>query len=162
MKQIVTAAILAISSFSFYACNKNVSEDILVAIPEPKLESAIYPAITKPGLMGLGTEQSICATGDNITLFVPYEVVSEDIQEATITIRDAVTGTVLKEVPMNFSTDLSVLNIPVPEELQGQTFLFSNMNLENEFTGKTVTVSTNIKATLLRSANTLESAFQVQ
>jgi hypothetical protein len=162
MKQIVTATILAITSLSFYSCNKNVSEDVLVAIPEPKLESAIYPAITKPGLMVIGTEQSICTTGDNITLFVPYEVVSEDIQEATITIKDAATGVILKEVPMNFSTDISVLNVTVPEELQGQLFLFSNLNLDTEFTGKTVTVSTNIKATLLRSTNTLENAFQIQ
>lgn len=162
MKQIVTAAILAISFLSFNSCNKNVSEDVLVAIPEPKLESAIYPAITKPGLMVLGTEQSICATGDNISLFLPYEIVSDDIQEATLTIKDATTGVVLKEVPMSFSTDLSVLNISVPEELQGQPFLFTNMNVDSEFAGKILSVSTSIKATSLRSSNTLDNAFQVQ
>lgn len=162
MKQILTATILAITSLSFYSCNKNVSEDVLVAIPEPKLESAIYPAITKPGLMVIGTEQSICTTGENITLFVPYEVVSEDIQEATITITDAATGNILREVPLNYSTDLSVLNISVPEELQGQLFLFANLNLDTDFTGKTVTVATSIKATSLRSANSMENAFQIQ
>lgn len=162
MKQIVTVAVLAISFLSFNSCNKNVSEDVLVAIPEPKLESAIYPAITKPGLMVLGTEQSICTTGDNISLFVPYEIVSDDIQEATLSIKDASTGIVLKEVPMSFSTDLSVLNISVPEELQGQLFLFTNMNIDSELAGKVLTVSTTIKATSLRSSSTLDNAFQVQ
>lgn len=162
MKKFVTVSLLAISSFIFSSCNKNVSEDVLAVVPEPKLEAAIYPVITKPTIMAMGTEQSICNVGDNISLFLPYVIVSDDIQEASLSVRDAITGETLAEMPLSFSTDLSVLNITVPEELQGQTFLFANMNLGTEFSGRKVTVSTIIKATSLRATDTMENAFQIQ
>ena len=112
--------------------------------------------------MVIGNEQSICTVGETVTLFLPYHVFSDDIQNATIVVTDALTGETVRQLPMTLSTDLSVLNVTVPEEIQGTSFMFVNVPVENDLIGRTLNVATKIVATKQTSEDAVKNAFQVQ
>lgn len=163
MKKFVSVSYLAFISLLFFSCSKNDSHYIFAEAEIPaRLESAIYPVITKPGEMAIGNEQAICSVGETVTLFLPYEVVADDVQNAALYIKDAQTGEVLREIAMVPSTDLSILNITVPEEIQGTTYMFVSFPIENDMSGKHLGLSTKITAYKLSSEDAMSNAFQVQ
>ena len=145
MKKLVSTSYLVLFSLLFLACSKNESHYILAKEElTERLDSDIYPVATKPVEMVIGN------------------VVSDDIQNATITVTDALTGEKVRELPMAFSTDLSVLNVTVPEEIQGTSFMFANVKVENDLIGRTLNVATKIVAIKQTSEDVVKNAFQVQ
>jgi hypothetical protein len=163
MKKLVSASYLVLFTLLFLACSKNESHYILAddKLPE-RLDSDIYPVATKPGEMVIGNEQAICTVGETVTLFLPYHVVSDDIQHATIAVTDALTGETVRDLKMTLSTDISVLNVTVPEEIQGTSFMFVNVKVENDLIGRTLNVATKIVAYKQTSEDAVKNAFQVQ
>lgn len=162
MKNLLTAGCLILFSCLYLSCTKNESHYILANQEEEYLKSDIYPVATKPAEMVIGNEQAICTVGETVTLFLPYRIAADDIQYATITLTDGLTGEMVRQIPMVLSTDLSVLNVTVPEEIQGSTFMFVNIPIENDLIGRTLNVATKITARIQTSDDTMESAFQVQ
>lgn len=163
MKKLVSTSYLVLFSLLFLACSKNESHYILANEElTQRLDSDIYPVATKPGEMVIGNEQSICTVGETVTLFLPYHVVSDDIQNATIVVTDALTGETVRELTMTLSTDISVLNVTVPEEIQGTSFMFVNVKVENDLIGRTLNVATKIVGYKQTSEDAVKSAFQVQ
>ena len=163
MKKLVSTSYLVLFSLLFLACSKNESHYILAKEElTERLDSDIYPVATKPVEMVIGNEQSICTVGETITLFLPYHVVSDDIQNATIVVTDALTGETVRQFAMTLSTDLSVLNVTVPEEIQGTSFMFANVKVENDLIGRTLNVATKIVAIKQTSEDVVKNAFQVQ
>ncbi len=160
MKKLVVISLL---SLLFFSCSKDNSNYIIQKEEvTPRLESAIFPVMTKPAEVVLGTELSTCTPGESITLFLPYRVVADDVQEATMVITDPQSGSVIRELPMTFSTDPSIANVGVPEEIQGSTFLFVTISVENDMMGKAWTVSTRLKANAQQSEDTINNAFRVE
>lgn len=163
MKKFVSASYLVFISLLFFSCRKNDSHFIFAEAEIPaRLESAIYPVITKPGEMIIGNEQATCTVGETVTIFLPYQVVADDIQNATLYINDAETGEVLREMAMVPSTDLSIINIIVPEEIQGTSYMFASIPIENNFSGKRLGLSTKITAYKLSSEDAMTNAIRVQ
>jgi hypothetical protein len=160
MKKLVVISILSVL---FFSCSKDNSNYIFQKEEvTPRLESAIFPVMTKPAEVVLGTELSTCAPGESVTLFLPYRVVADDVQEATLVISDPETGSVIRELPMTFSTDPSIANISVPEEIQGSSFMFVTVSIENDMIGKAWTVSTHLKGNAQQSDDTINNAFRVE
>jgi hypothetical protein len=164
MKKFVPVTYLAILSLLFFSCNKNESHYIFAKEEVPaKLESKIYPVITGVnGEIVLGKEQSTCTVGETVTLFLPYEVVADDIQNGRLTITDGGTGEVVRELEMTMSTDLSIINVIVPEEIQGSSFLFVNIPIEGDMAGKSFHIATKMEAYKLTSQDEMKHAFNVQ
>ena len=163
MKKLIRFGYIAMASLLISACSKDNSY-FLFATEEaaPRLESDIYPVVTKPAEMTIGNELSVANPGETITLFVPYRVVSDDIQTGTITVKDDISGAIVREIAMTASTDLSVLNVAVPEEIQGSSFMFVNIPIENDLVGLSLTVSTKLVGNKLSSENSMKNAFIVQ
>jgi len=164
MKKLVPATWLAFFSLLFFSCSKNNGPYAFVPEEIPaKLEAHIYPVVTSNnGAIALGKEQSSLAVGETVTLFLPYRMVADDIQYARLYISDAVTGDVVRELEMTFSTDLSVINIAVPEEIQGSSFMFVNMPVDADLAGKWFNISAKLEAYKLRTDDNLNNAFNVQ
>jgi hypothetical protein len=163
MKKLVSTSYLVLFSILYFSCSKNESHYILAKEElTERLDSDIYPVATKPGEMVIGNEQSICMVGETVTLFLPYQVISDDIQNATIVVTDALTGETVRQLAMTFSTDISVLNVTVPEEIQGSSFMFVNIPVENDLIGRTLNVATKIIAIKQTSEDAVNNAFQVQ
>lgn len=162
MKKSLPATLMAVLSLLIFSCNKSDSQYIFAEQPVmPKLESTIYPVVTRPSELVIGTEQSILTVGETITVFLPYKVTGDDIQNAALYFKDAVTGELIKEASMILSTDLSILNVSVPEELQGSSFMFVSIPIEANLTGKRIDLSTKIVAYKLSSEEKMTNAFQV-
>jgi len=164
MKKLVSTSYLVLFSLLFLACSKNESHYILAneELAE-RLDSDIYPVATKAATeIVIGNEHSTCAVGETVTLFLPYHIVSDDIQHATLTVTDALTGETVREIAMVLSTDLSVLNVTVPEEIQGSTFMFVNVPVENDLIGRTLNVSTRIVAYKQNSEDEVKNALMIQ
>ncbi len=163
MKKSLPATLMAVLSLLLFSCNKNDSQYIFAEqAVTPKLESTIYPVVTRPSELVIGTEQSILTVGETMTVFLPYQITGDDIQNATLSFKDAVTGELVKESSMMLSTDLSILNVSVPEELQGTSFMFVTIPIEVDLTGKRIDLSTKIVAYKLSSEEKMTNAFQVQ
>lgn len=151
---------LFVFSFAFLSsCTKN--DNYYIPELEPSLEASVYPQAAAPGLRPLGTEQATLAAGDIATFFVPFQVTADDVQTAVLVVRDANTGELLREVEMIPSSDLTVTNITVPEELQGQTFYFSTVLIDTDFQGHAVSLSTTLKGNRLQAEGSLPNAFIV-
>lgn len=160
MKKLVVISVLSIL---FFSCSKDHSNYIFQKEEvEPRLESAIFPVMTKPAEVVLGTELSTCSPGESVTLFLPYRVVADDVQDAVLVISDPENGSVIRELPMSFSTDPTIANVSVPEEIQGSTFMFVTIPVENDMLGKSWSVSTRLKANSRESDDTINNAFRVE
>ena len=163
MKKRPSITLLTFLTILFFSCNKNESHYFLAKDEvAPRLESTIFPVVTKPTEMVIGNEQSLCSVGETITLFLPYQVVADDIQHATISLKDESTGDVVREMEMVSSTDLSILNVTVPEEIQGSGFMFITIPIESDLSGKRIGVSTKITAYKQFSEDAMHNAFLVQ
>ena len=164
MKKLVSTSWLALFSLLFFACNKNDGPYAYAPEEIPaKLEAHIYPVITgTTGEIILGKEQSTLTVGETVTLFLPYRMVSDDIQNGKLTITDATTGEIVRELNMTFSTDLSVINIAVPEEIQGSTFMFVNLPVDSDLIGRWFNVDAKLEAYKLTTEDNLKNAFNVQ
>jgi hypothetical protein len=163
MKKLIRFGYIAFSCLLLSSCSKDNSY-FLFATEEaaPRLESDIYPLATKPAEITIGNELSVVNPGETLTLFVPYRVVSDDVQTGTITVKDEISGAIVREITMTASSDLSVLNVAVPEEIQGSSFMFVNIPIENDLVGLSLTVSTKLAGNKLSSENTMKNAFIVQ
>lgn len=160
MKKLMLLTLLSLYLLSCSKDNSNYTfEKEKVAA---RLQSAIFPVFTKPDEVNMGTEGAVCNAGENVSLFLPYKVVSDDVQNAIVSIKDPVTGEVIREIPMTVSTDQSVSNVIVPEELQGSTFMFATVAIENDMIGKNLTVSTKIIANKHNSEDVINNAFRVE
>jgi hypothetical protein len=163
MKKLIRFGYIAMASLLISSCSKDNS-NFLLANDEaaPRLESDIYPVATKPAEMTIGNELSVANPGETLTLFVPYRVVSDDVQTGIITVKDEISGAIVREIAMTASTDLSVLNVAVPEEIQGNSFMFVNIPIENDLVGLSLSVSTKLVGNKLSSENGMKAAFIVQ
>src|SRR2546423_15376364 len=91
MKTIFRLSLTAILLLAIVSCKK---ADFSSAPPEnpPLLNARIYHFISEPVSMEMGTPQSTINTGDWVTVFVPYDINNEEINEAKITMTDDATG----------------------------------------------------------------------
>jgi hypothetical protein len=162
MKKFVPTSYLVLLSLLFFSCNKNESHYIFAPeAVEEILESHIYPVVTKPTEMVIGNPESVCTVGETVTLFLPYKVVADDIQNGIVSLKDAVTGETVRELEMTLSTDLSVINVTVPEEIQGSSFMFVNIPIEADLLGKTLNVSTRLVAYKQNSEDAVANALVI-
>ncbi len=152
---------LALSALLFFSCGHWNSNQISSRLPV-KLKAFVYAVATHADEFRLANKEALIQTGQHINLFVPYTVEGDEIRSARLSWIDAGNGEELKEVILQPSTDLSVMNIKVPEELQGTRFLFASVPVENNLAGHTVSIHSKIESQWRSVDDKLESAFRIQ
>lgn len=161
MKKQPIVFLLAIALVNLISCSKNASYFITEPEPEPSLDVSVYPQVAAPGLIALATEDAVLSMGTTATFFVPYRVVADDVQEAVLIFTDAQTGAELSRVSMHPEGDLSLVNVTVPEELQGHRFSFVTLPLDPALQGHAITLRAELKGNKQRSESELPHAFIV-
>lgn len=163
MKNLIRNAYFSIFILFLSSCSKDNSYYLFASEETAsRFEANVFPVATKPAEISLGNELSVANVGETLTFFVPYMVVSDDVQTATISLTDDISGAVIREIPMNMSTDLSVLNVIVPEEIQGTNFLFASIPIENDMAGLSVTVSAKVTGNKENVEDMIKNAFRIQ
>lgn len=155
------AHLLALCALLFFSCGHWNSNKLSSGLPV-KLKAFVYAVATHVDEMSLANKQALIQTGHHINLFVPYSVEGDEIRSARLSWIDAGTGEALKEIPLQPSTDLSVMNIKVPEELQGTRFLFASVPVEDDLAGHTVSIHSKIETQSKSVEDKLETAFRIQ
>lgn len=163
MKTLIRNAYFSIFILFLSSCSKDNSYYLFTSEETAsRLEANVFPVATKPAEISLGNELSVANVGETLTFFVPYMVVSDDVQTATISLTDDISGAVIREIPMNMSTDLSVLNVIVPEEIQGTNFLFVSIPIENDMAGLSLTVSAKVTGNKENVEDMIKNALRIQ
>lgn len=157
MKTTLFVAVLAMFCIS---CKKD-SFTIPDVSPQAELKASIFPAIAQPRVATLGDPDAVFNVGDQMTIFVPYEISRDELSKARLLIKDDA-GEILNIYDMTNSTDLSAFEITVPESLQGASFVFATINLDELYAGKVVSIEAQVSGNHRTFDAQLPNAFSVQ
>lgn len=127
--------------------------------------SEIYPYINQPVDMHLGDPNSTLTTGDNTAFYV---ILSGDIADltptsGTLTTSDDATGEVIATYNLIYYKDLGPLTIAVkvPAELSGVPFMVAVVNIDDQYTNRSVSLSSFIQFDNGSTSASLNQAFNV-
>jgi hypothetical protein len=155
-----TTLLVAVLAISFVSCKKDPFT-IPDVTPQPSLEAKVYPYVNQPREAALGDAATIFYVGERVTIYVPYNVNHDYLNHATITISDE-NGNMITSMEMTPSTDMMANELNIPMELQGANFLFANIDLGEEYAGKSISIKTQVSGGQTVSDDTMQNAFSVQ
>ena len=166
MKTITHLCVAAILSFAIVSCKKSVlpQNDQLPAFNnEPFLDSRIDRFIMEPTSMELGTPDAIVHEGNQVTIFLPYEIVNDNFVSAMITMTDDATGLPVNTYELVSSKDPSASQLVLPEDLSDNAdFFFVTFVANEDYTGKSISITTKLIGHSTSSTDVLNSAFSVE
>lgn len=157
MKTMLYMAMLAVL---FTSCKKD-SFKVPDVSPSPVLNATIFPEITEPRAATLGDSSSVFTVGEQITIYVPYEVSREQVTNAKLILTDEA-GEVLDIFDMTDARDGMTGSLMVPQSLQGSNFFFATIGLDELYAGKMLNIHTQVSGDYRVSDDYLPNAFSVQ
>ncbi len=157
MKKQPIVILLAAGLLNLLSCSRSDN----AYITAPALDVSVYPQVAAGGLISLGKKGTVLESGTTATFFVPYRVVADEIRNAELLFTDSKTGTLLYRVPMQTDADVSLVNINVPEELQGHRFSFVTLPVNASLKGHEITLRAALNGRHLQSGSELPLAFIV-
>jgi len=157
MKKQPIVFLLAAGLLNLLSCSKSDN----AYISAPTLDVSVYPQVAAGGLLSLGKKGTVLESGTTATFFVPYRVVADEIRNAELLFTDTKTGALLYRIPMQTDADVSLVNITVPEELQGQRFSYVTLPVDVALKGHEISLRAELKGRQLQSGSELPLAFIV-
>lgn len=166
MKTIHYLYVLAIFSASFVACKKYEvppNADFANTInTEPAITSKIFNQTNNPFTVQFGNTNAVFSAGDKVAIYLPFGINKDVLQTSTITLSDASTEEVLGVFNLLSSTDPSVSVLNVPYDLWYVPFRFITVNIDTNYSGRTITMTSTLTGELTSSIDILSNAFTVQ
>ena len=166
MKTIIHLCVIATLSFATLSCKKSdlPQNNLLTATNnDAVIDSRIDRFILEPTSMELGTPDAIIHEGDRVTIFLPYEIVNENFVSAMITMTDDATGLPVNTYDMVSSKDPTASQLVLPENLMNNPeFFFVTFVANEDYTGKTISVTTKLVGNSTFSTDVLNAAFSVE
>jgi hypothetical protein len=165
MKMIFRLCAIAFFSIALSSCSKtdlSIPQGGAPPTPDAFISSRIEPNIVEPADMTLGTTSAVLHQGDKMTIFVPYSISNESFVTATVTMTDDATGLPINTYDLVPSTDALASNITLPQSLfNQQNFYFLSFIADENYGGKTVTITTTLVGEVTHSTEVLNAAFSV-
>lgn len=166
MKTIFTLLAAAFFSVTIISCSKN---QVLpnnnvgnTASTEPVISSKIYTRTNNPFTVNFGQAEAVFSAGDKVAVYLPYVITNDVLQNATITLTDAATEEVVGSFNLLPASNPALSDLRVPSDLSYVSFRFILIDLDNTYSGKTITMKTNLTGQFTSSADVLTNAFSVQ
>jgi hypothetical protein len=164
MKPILGLALASIISVTIISCTKNrLPENNFVTSVnnDPAITSKIFTKTNDPAQIEFGSN-AIISTGSRLAIYLPYGINKDVMQAATITLTDAVTEETLGTFNLLESTHSSAATLNIPADLAWVPFKFAAIDIDNTYTGRTITVTTHLAGQVAVSDDVLPGAFSVQ
>jgi hypothetical protein len=166
MKTLLRLTLLTFISTSLFSCTKTIdkewsSQNAPAAVTEPSVSAKIYDYTTQPALMNLGSPAAIVQEGNKVTIFVPYGIVNDKVNTATLTVKDASLDEVIGTYNLLPNTNSAAAQLVVPTDLKFSTFMFATFTIDGAYVGKTVNLYTNIAGSKVNTEDSFENAFSV-
>lgn len=166
MKTIIHLCVVATISLATLSCKKSdLPQNNLLTTSnnDAVIDSRIDRFILEPTSMELGTPDAIIHQGDRVTIFLPYEIVNENFVSAMITMTDDATGLPVYTYDMVSSKDPSASQLVLPENLSDNAeFFFVTFVANEDYTGKTISITTKLIGHSTSSTDVLNAAFYVE
>ena len=165
MKTIFHLCVVAIFSLAAVSCTKSdLIEQHSTTPPntDPVIDSKINRFIVEPSAMELGTASAVMHQGDRVTIFLPYSVGNETFVSTTVTMTDDATGLPINTYDLLSYTDPSASQLGLPDNMiYHPEFFFVTFVADENYTGKTVSITTNLAGQTVSSTDVLNAAFSV-
>jgi hypothetical protein len=166
MKTTFHICLIALISFATVSCSKSEMGQNPTATFAPakaEVSASIHRFIMEPSPMEIGTVASTIDYGSDVTLFVPYTLVNEQVVSAKISMIDDATGQMIKSYNLVHSSNETALLLSLPANLLdfNQDYYFIRFNAGDDFNGKTVTLQTEIKGQVSKVKDAVTGAFTV-
>lgn len=164
MKTIFSLAIAAFMSAAFISCTKDqLPENNFVTTVNntPEITSKIFTKTNNPAPIEFGAN-TVITTGSRLAIYLPYGINKDVMQSATIILSDAVTEEILGTFNLLESTHSSAATLNIPTDLAWVPFKFAAIDIDNTYTGRTISITTYLTGQVAVSNDVLPSAFSVQ
>ncbi len=126
--------------------------------------SKIYPYINQPFDMKLGNPDAVLTTGQTAVFYIilSEEVANLTTSSATLTASDDATGDVVGTYNLISYRDLGTVDaVVVPAELANVPFMCAIVNLNDQYTNKTISLSSYIQFDIGTTGANLSQAISV-
>ncbi len=164
MKTIFYLCSAAIISLAAVSCTKQqvpANNEPNTVVTDPVISSKIFTKTNDPAAIEFGTG-AVLNTGSRVAIYLPYVISNEVLQSATLTLMDANTEETLGTFNFLPSSDQSAATLNIPGELWYVPFMFAAVDLDNTYSGRTITIITQMSGQVAVSNDVLPNAFTVQ
>jgi hypothetical protein len=164
MKTIFSLAIAAFMSAAFISCTKDQlsGNDFVTSVNNnPEITSKIFTKSNDPAPLEFGAN-TVISTGSRLAIYLPYGINKDVMQTATITLTDAATEETLGIFNLLESTHSSAATLNIPTDLAWVPFKFAAIDIDNTYTGRTITIRTHLAGQVAVSDDVFANAFSVQ
>jgi hypothetical protein len=164
MKTILNLAFTAAISITVISCTKNQLPENnfeTTVNNDPAITSKIFDKTNNPATMEFGAS-TVVNTGAKLAIYLPYGINKDVMQTSTITLMDTNTEEVLGTFNLLPSTHSSAATLTIPYELAYVPFMFAAIDIDNTYTGRSVSIYTHLAGQYAISDDLLPNAFTVQ
>jgi hypothetical protein len=166
MKTIFYLCAATIFSVATISCTKNeISRNFNPAntiSTEPVISSKIYTQTNNPFAVKFGQAQAVFNPGDKVVVYLPYAINNDVLQAATIVLTDASSEESLGSYNLLPASHPLLSELNVPYDLWYVPFRFVMIDLNSNYSGRTITMTTTLSGQLTSSTDILQNAFSVQ
>lgn len=163
MKAILSLATIVVS-IGLFSCTKNqlpVNNFETTVNNDPAITSKIFSKTNNPASIEFGAS-TVINTGARIAIYLPYGINKDVMQTATITLMDTNTEEVLGTFSLLESTHSSAATLSIPADLAYVPFKFAAIDIDANYTGRSITISTHLAGQYAVSDDLMPNAFTVQ
>jgi hypothetical protein len=163
MKAILCLATIVVS-IGLFSCTKNqlpVNNFETTVNNDPAITSKIFSKTNNPASIEFGAS-TVINTGARIAIYLPYGINKDVMQTATITLMDTNTEEVLGTFSLLESTHSSAATLNIPMDLAYVPFKFAAIDIDANYTGRSITISTHLAGQYAVSDDLMPNAFSVQ
>ena len=163
MKTILSLAAIVVS-VGLFSCTKNqlpVNNFETTVNNDPGITSKIFTKTNDPASMEFGSG-TVINTGAKVAIYLPYGINKDVMQTSTITLMDTNTEEVLGTFNLLPSTHSSASTLHIPGDLAWVPFMFAAIDIDNNYTGRSITISTHLAGQYAVSDDVMPNAFTVQ
>jgi len=163
MKAIFRLAAIVVS-MGLFSCTKDqlpVNNFETSVNNDPAITSKIFSKTNNPASIEFGVS-TVINTGSKLAIYLPYGINKDVMQTATVTLMDTNTEEVLGTFSLLESTHSSAATLNVPNELAYVPFKFAAIDIDANYTGRSITISTHLAGQYAASDDVMPNAFSVQ
>jgi hypothetical protein len=163
MKTVLSLTTIVVS-MALISCTKNqipVNNFETTVNNDPAITSKIFTKTDDPAPIEFGAT-TVINTGSKVAIYLPYGINKDVMQTATITLMDANTEETLGTFNLLESTHSSAATLHIPSDLAYVPFKFAAIDIDNTYTGRSITIITHLAGQNSVSDDILTNAFTVQ
>ena len=152
--------VLLVTAF-FNSCTKTADAPVDPGTDQPTIVAHFHNTVNEPFSAVLGTEAATFKTGSRVTIFVGVQTKAEEIDEASISLRDGDSQEVLATAAGSEVMDVVMVPGYNPGREDNITYYFVSFNLDAGYAHRNMDIIANINGLATSAQIQMSKAFIV-